>query len=124
MAKVQDWWGKIVPKEKEAFYTYDQVGRGWHPLLDRIFEMLPEDAVVLQVKEKFGGLRFYVSNVSKGVLNTINVVEAGSYKICEVCGAPGECESIGGWAQTLCLKHQEEVAEGKKKWMYQKEGES
>jgi hypothetical protein len=121
MAKVQDWFGKILPKEKEKFHTYDQVGKGWHPLLDKIFAILPEDAVVLQVKEKFGGLRFYVDYVDEKVLDFIDEVEAESFKICEVCGQPGECKPIGGWYQTLCPQHQKEVEAGKKKWMYRKE---
>jgi len=121
MCKVQDWFGHIVPKEKERFYTYDQVGKGWHPLLDKIFAFLPEDVVVLQVKEKFGGLRFYISGGTDEIWDKIDEVEAESYKICEVCGEPGVCESLGGWAQTLCPEHKEAVEAGKKKWMYRDE---
>ena len=35
------------------------VGAGWHPLLERIFAARPEGVEIVQVKEKFGGLRCY-----------------------------------------------------------------
>ena len=122
MVKISSWSGKLAEgEEQERFYTYGQVGRGWHSLLDEIFKVLPEDAVVVQVKEKFGGLRFYVSHSNEEADEKIRWAEAQSYKICEVCGEPGVCESTGNWLSTLCPTHRKEVEEGKKKWMYREE---
>ena len=60
---------------------------------------------VLQVKEKFGGLRFYTNGVPGEVRGMIRMAEAMSYKICEVCGNKGETSSTGGWLETTCEEH-------------------
>ena len=122
MAKVQDWHGNIIEDlEMIRKFTYGRVGKGWHSLLDEIFAALPEEATVIQVKEKFGGLRFYVSvNESEEALEVIRIAEAKSYRICEVCGKPGECKASNHWLQTLCPTHREEVDAGKRKWEYER----
>jgi hypothetical protein len=79
------------------------VGPGWALLIDAIYDRLPEDAHVLQVKEKWGGLRFYVDGTSE-LLNFIDEMEARSLQTCEVCGQPGKPRE-GGWIRTLCDEH-------------------
>ena len=54
-----------------------------------------------QVKEKFGGLRFYMTMGTDEVYGLIDKAEALSRKTCEECGEPGE-ERSGGWIHTLC----------------------
>ena len=54
-----------------------------------------------QVKEKFGGLRFYMTCGSREIFDLIEEAEILSYKTCEECGKPGE-ERDGGWIHTLC----------------------
>ena len=56
---------------------------------------------ISQVKEKFGGLRFYVYGGSDYVRGMIDFAESMSYKICEDCGNPGKL-SQEGWWRTLC----------------------
>jgi len=54
-----------------------------------------------QVKEKFGGLRFYMTCGGSEFYDLIDEAEALSLKTCEECGKPGE--AIGrGWVHTLC----------------------
>lgn len=62
--------------------------------------------VVSQVKEKFGGLRFYVNVATEEHYNYITFAESLSYKTCEVCGAPGKREGQG-WISTRCKEHSE-----------------
>jgi hypothetical protein len=38
------------------------VGLGWHGIIERLFAAKPAWVQVIQVKEKFGGLRFYVND--------------------------------------------------------------
>ena len=57
--------------------------------------------VVEQVKEKFGGLRFYVSWETKEIGGLIREAESKSFKTCEACGQPGRPRN-GGWVLTLC----------------------
>jgi len=56
-----------------------------------------------QVKEKFGGLRFYMTYYVKELEKLISEAEEETYKICECCGEPGR-ERDGGWILTLCNK--------------------
>jgi hypothetical protein len=60
--------------------------------------------VAVQVKEKFGGLRFYVQAATKEHYNYISFAESMSYRTCEQCGAPGKTYT-DGWHMTLCDIH-------------------
>lgn len=60
--------------------------------------------VAVQVKEKFGGLRFYVQAATDKHYNYINFAESMSYRTCEECGAPGKTYT-DGWHATLCDIH-------------------
>lgn len=62
---------------------------------------------IAQVKEKFGGLRFYVDGGTEEMHNYINFAEAMSVHVCEICGAPGKTDGAG-WVKTLCEKHHKE----------------
>lgn len=67
-------------------------------------DVVPEDdlqVVAAQVKEKFGGLRFYVNGGTEEIYGMISMAESMSYKICEECGNPGR-PNRGGWITTLC----------------------
>lgn len=66
--------------------------------------------IIDQVKEKFGTLRFYVSNSSEKLDRYIVFAESMSGVMCEVCGAPGERRS-GSWIRTLCDAHSKEADE-------------
>jgi len=59
-----------------------------------------------QVKEKFGGLRFYTDGGDKKVYELIRFAENLSYKTCEICEKKGELLTRGGheygWRKTLC----------------------
>lgn len=63
--------------------------------------------VAVQVKEKFGTLRFYVDRATDAQYNYIEFAEVMSSKTCEECGAPGRTYPIG-WHRTLCDKHADE----------------
>jgi len=87
-------------------------GPGWDELLlnldDELMKIAP-DYTILQVKEKFGTLRFYAScpegtNFTKfdGLITT---AELASAITCERCGRPGTLRNRNGWYKTLCEKH-------------------
>ena len=63
-----------------------------------------------QVKEKFGGLRFYTNGYTDEISGMISMAESMSYRTCEVCGAPGRSNSYG-WISTLCDTHRLERGE-------------
>jgi len=74
------------------------------PLLQKFQDEYPDlesPPRASQVKEKFGGLRFYVTSGSDEMYDLIAEAEALSYKTCEDCGMPGK-ERGGGWIITRC----------------------
>jgi hypothetical protein len=60
--------------------------------------------VAVQVKEKFGGLRFYVDGASEKHQNMIDFAEHLSETTCEVCGKKGK-RNNEGWISTRCNEH-------------------
>lgn len=82
------------------------VGPGWSKLiaeLVRDLEQLGWDGEVHQVKEKFGGLRFYIDYGSDAVNKRIETAEKLSFETCEQCGEPGKRRMLGTWIKTLCV---------------------
>jgi hypothetical protein len=87
-----------------------ECGDGWYPLIkDLITDLiaLGWDKQTCQVKEKFGGLRFYINTGSDEIFKRIRNAEDLSYETCETCGEKGELKLVG-WYKTLCNKHHEE----------------
>jgi hypothetical protein len=70
-------------------------------LMEEAMKQLPN---IVQVKEKFGTLRFYIDNGNR-VSNAIaNYAEAMSEVTCEKCGNAGITYETG-WHKTLCKQH-------------------
>jgi len=55
-----------------------------------------------QVKEKFGGLRFYMSCGTDEMFDLIDEADTASYKICEECASGDATQNDVGWIRTLC----------------------
>lgn len=62
---------------------------------------------IVQVKEKFGGLRFYADGCTEAQDQLISFAETLSAMTCEVCGAPGTLRT-DGWIKCLCDTHHKE----------------
>jgi hypothetical protein len=89
--------------------TYLGVKTGWYSIVKELTSELINlgwDREVVQIKEKMGGLRFYVSTLPKGGDSIISKYEALSYNTCEVCGKHGLLRG-GNWYKTLCDEHSE-----------------
>ncbi len=83
------------------------VGKGWRPILLKLIDELYEagwDGRVWQIKEKFGGLRFYAPFDNDAQSELVSAAEEICSKTCEVCGELGHLRR-GGWIQTLCDAH-------------------
>jgi hypothetical protein len=90
------------PITDSVFFT---VGEGWFPLIKSLIEdliALGWNKQVCQVKEKFGGLRFYINNGSDEIFDRIRKAEDDSLNICEKTGKPGYLRNDNGWLVTLC----------------------
>jgi len=92
-----------------------ECGKGWEKLYGPLKKELEEaGGTITQIKEKFGGLRFYyfgppitenwTDEKDIEFADRVSKAEADSFKTCEACGAPGEVRP-GGWISTLCDEH-------------------
>ena len=97
------------------------VGKGWWPILESLcgniqshidwwnknHEKHPvvEQVTINQIKEKFGGLRFYYTGGDDTIAGMVTMAESWAGHSCEDCGAPGTRRS-GGWVRTLCDAHE------------------
>lgn len=102
-----------------------ECGDGWEPLLRELAEKLEpickaeyealteEDKQTFghprasQVKEKYGTLRFYMTQSTDEIEKYISKAEHKSAVTCETCGAPGELRGKG-WYYTSCNEHAKE----------------
>lgn len=111
------------------------IGDGWFSILDNlckdILPLVSENFKVAQIKEKFGGLRFYydledyhhldicyTSHVSfDDIRQKINVIvakaEADSFETCEICGDPASLDKSRFWIKSLCEFHKLERENGR-----------
>lgn len=89
------------------------VGKGWESLVREAFEKKPSDVKIVQVKEKFGGLRIYVDIAPKEYHDFLHGLESRSFKICEWCGKPGSLDDSTYWILTLCDEDKELRKQGK-----------
>lgn len=96
-----------------------ECGDGWFDLIyqlcvdlkrdyyDNLSEENQERFYVTQVKEKYGGLRFYTSFGGEDIWALIDKAENDSLEICELCGIGGTLHTTSpqgrfGWVRTLC----------------------
>jgi hypothetical protein len=69
-----------------------------------------------QVKEKFGGLRFYYHGGDEHISGMVRMAESWASVTCETCGDRGTIRH-GGWIRTLCDKHEAEYQARQAKYM-------
>ena len=93
--------GLVIEEGYDRGLAKLSVGKGWHGLIDILFDAKPDDVVVVQVKEKFGGLRFYVGGATEQYHDLIGVAEWMSECLCENCGKVGQVIRLGWW-KTRC----------------------
>lgn len=84
----------------------DCVGAGWIPLVEQaIDEIESKGGFILQIKEKFGGLRIYTAGGDFDAIDTIvRDAEQKAAVMCETCGQPGKIRTERYWLKTLCEK--------------------
>ena len=109
-----EWPEDLIAKHPLTFRLLQDFhcGEGWRAVLtdlcgviEPILEAMPADETrpsAMQVKEKFGGLRFYMYGSVPEIDAAIEAAEARAIQTCEVCGAAGVLESEHGWITTKC----------------------
>jgi hypothetical protein len=102
MAEKPDWF-------TEHSYMYG-CGPGWHPLiretLEKVAALNPQNFRIVQIKEKFGGLRIYAWGGDEETSRIIHEAMNESYHVCENCGSKEGVENRAGrygWFKSFCL---------------------
>ena len=126
---------EAYPKMFSQPYGGFAVGPGWWPIIEVLCNHIDshikfkneqkdrwgrgdgcEPVIVRQIKEKFGGLRFYYDGGDPAIAGMVTMAESWAACTCEECGVPGKSRS-GGWIRTLCDHHEaERQAEMKKRF--------
>lgn len=95
------WYGGGLKRET----ALRSVGNGWTPIINNLYDAKPRHTQVTQVKEKFGGLRFYITSAPEWYHDLITFYERESYETCEQCGKEGKLREDLSWVLTLCDEH-------------------
>jgi len=114
---IEDENGNRVNDYYQATAGMMDINEGWYQLIHDLIDELIQtdwDRDIHQIKEKFGGLSFYIGSGSDEVYDIIRKYEKLSYETCEVCGESGELRRDIGWWRTLCDKHYNELKEERK----------
>ncbi len=123
-------WDEIKKKCPRLYRQriHFECGEGWAPLIfdlslkiEKILSKMAEDGdssttamYAVQVKEKYGTLRFYMSLQTDEMTDLIDEAEAASSQTCEQCGALGKMRNRNReWVNVSCEKcfknHQEDL---------------
>ena len=102
---IEKWYEEA---KKENYWC---VEKGWKDIIitlcDKIIT-IDDNVEVIQVKEKFGGLRFYIGAVESDrfdeIYDLVHEAEKESFNVCENCGSRKDVETKGGWLKTLCAE--------------------
>ena len=101
---VNGWSPDREPIISRGFFS---CGNGWLGLIkDLINDLIKAgwDKQILQIKEKFAGLRFYTNGLPEEGHKLISEAANKSFRVCEECGKPGEITG-SSWIRTLCPEH-------------------
>lgn len=103
--QIEELKKKIVPE----YWKSIDVDEGWYQLIadcDKELTAIDPNYQIFQVKQKFGGLRYYFHpsqpDTSKAMHEVVTKYEKIASVTCEATGGPGVLmKSIGGWYKTL-----------------------
>ena len=87
---------KFLRKSLRKFLNYVVHHATWEK-----YEAIAQVEAV-QIKEKFGGLRFYTHGGDDLVQGMIWLAESMSYNICEECGSTNNVTQTKGWIISMC----------------------
>lgn len=123
---------ETYPKMFSEPYGGFCVGEGWWPIIEALCKQIQshtdwtngrhaalkkenqynlkipkkvKQVKINQIKEKFGGLRFYYEGGDPEISGMVRMAESWAANTCESCGKPGKPRN-GGWLRTLCDEHE------------------
>ena len=107
---------KDLPMDQTSMCWGITTGDGWYNIIDTLCQCIQthvkhniqkdqiaeQEVIATQVKEKFGGLRFYYDGGDDVVEGLVWMAQALSHHICEECGNPGTPTKTGWVLTTRC----------------------
>ena len=108
---VNGWYTDKPPITDSYFFA---ISDHWLELVCDLIKNLIDvgwDKKILQIKEKYGSLRFYISEGSDEIYKLIDKAENDSFTICESCGKVGKLRGNLSWIQVLCEDCSDKVVE-------------
>ena len=87
---IAKWKSLFTDEYGDSTLTYLEVSESWYPFVDTLCSQIHSHLVktpeagffyVVQIKEKFGGLRFYTNSHDSYIEGMIRMAEAYSYHI-------------------------------------------
>lgn len=124
----------LIKKYPKIFQQYEgnpgmvnwlDLPKGWIPVIDKLCGCIqnyidnstrctkdglikPQQVTCVQMKEKFGGLRFYTDDHNEEVEGMISMAEYICDSTCQECGSENNVQKTKGWITTLCENCREE----------------
>ena len=105
--EINDILNRFSPGFPETLYCDD----GWFPLIIKLnndLRAIDSEYKIYQIKEKFGGLRFYFEPSESATDEDISHMheltrqaEDKSFTVCEISGGPGVLMKKDSWVRTL-----------------------
>jgi len=97
-----------------SLFGIETNGPGWDKLIQTLCEGIDyhvkhnkcRPVTITQIKEKYGGLRFYYYGGDDIVDGMVRMAELVSEYTCEQCGKQGKIRT-DAWLKTLCDEHAE-----------------
>ena len=108
---------QIVERLKRGAGCWSDIPDGWVNLvieLDAKLAAIQPEYSLDQVKDKWGGLRYYIASGNDAMFALVEEYEKKSVTICEVCGEAGRPCVKNCWIATRCKEHQEDRVPCKK----------
>jgi len=110
---IEKYPGLFDLETKWGFIGFD-TDVGWNDLIDKALLKLNElnnkdpeledeyKIKVLQIKEKYGGLRLYTNWSNDAIDAIVDEAETEAAQTCEHCGSKDNVTTEGGWLKTYC----------------------
>jgi hypothetical protein len=102
---------KDLPTSQTSLCWGIDTGDGWYDILDTLCGQIQNhqnlfglNVEAVQVKQKFGGLRFYYNGGDEFIEGLTSMAEAISNRTCEECGSPATTTTRGHYTKTQCLR--------------------
>lgn len=109
--------GRNKPQESSMHWGFE-CGDGWFDLLLKLSQAIEDEAKkivigpmseawpeALQVKQKFGSLRFHLENATPAMERLIEEASKASTQTCQVCGAQARIFQHPRSPKVLCNNH-------------------